>query len=144
MKKSSTDSPMLFAMVQSPLTKQFRTATRTFAQTLSFNTRTKFSSLTYAAPLKMVTKPVEEAVSHKDVKYEHLKTHFEALSKVCDVYGFAVGALGAWHPGNERVLSALGMTSRCKNLFRKLCCSDVIQGSTDIYRQHLGCDKVYT
>ena len=45
-------------------------------------------------------------------------------------------------PDNERVLSALGMSRRYKNLFRKLCCSDVIQGSTDIYRQHLGCDDV--
>ena len=91
-------------------------------------------------PFENGDEALEEAVSHKEAKYEHLKIHFEALGKVCDVYGFAVGALGAWHPGNERVLSALGMTPRYKNLFRKLCCSDVIQGSTDIYRQHLGCD----
>ena len=85
---------------------------------------------------------MEEAVASKEVKYHHLKTFFEAQGKSCDVYGFAVGDLGAWHPANERVLIALHMTPRYKNLFRKLSCSDVIQGSTDIYRQHLGCDDV--
>ena len=85
---------------------------------------------------------LEEAVARKEVKYDHLKTFFESQGKSCNVLGFAVGALGTWFPGNERVLSALHMTPRYKNLFRKLCCSDVIQGSTDIYRQHLGCDNV--
>ena len=93
-------------------------------------------------PFENGTEALDEAVSRKEVKYEHLKLHFESLGKDCEVFGFAVGALGAWHPGNERVLSALGMTPRYKNLFRKLCCTDVIQGSTDIYRQHLGCDDV--
>jgi hypothetical protein len=84
----------------------------------------------------------EEAVAYKELKYIHIKTHFEAQNKSCDVFGFAIGALGTWHLGNERVLSALGMSPRYKNLFRKLCCSDVIQGSTEIYRQHLGFDDV--
>ena len=85
---------------------------------------------------------LEEAIARKELKYEHLKTHFESLNKTCSVFGFAIGALGSWHPSNERVLSALNMSPRYRNLFRKLCCSDVIQGSTDIYRQHLGCDNV--
>ena len=84
----------------------------------------------------------EEALARKELKYMHIKTHLEAQNKSCDVFGFAIGALGTWHPGNERVLSALGMSPRYKNLFRKLCCSDVIQGSTNIYRQHLGFDDV--
>jgi hypothetical protein len=84
----------------------------------------------------------EEAVAHKELKYMHIKTHFEAQNKSCDVFGFAIEALGTWHRGNERDLSALGMSPHYKNLFRKLCCSDVIQGSTDIYRQHLGYDDV--
>ena len=83
-----------------------------------------------------------EAVARKEVEYEHLKTHFESLNKTCSVFGFAIGALGSWHPSNERVLSALNMSPCYRNLFRKLCCSDVIQGSTDIYRQYLGCDNV--
>jgi hypothetical protein len=93
-------------------------------------------------PFENGPEAMEEAVASKEVKYHHLKTFFEAQGKSCDVYGFAVGDLGAWHPANERVLIALHMTPRYKNLFRKLSCSDVIQGSTDIYRQHLGCDDV--
>ena len=92
-------------------------------------------------PFENGEEALEEATARKEVKYEHLKVHFESKEKTCSVYGFAVGALGTWHPGNERVLSALGMTKRYKSLFRKLCVTDVIQGSTDIYRQHLGCDN---
>ena len=93
-------------------------------------------------PFENGEEALDEAVARKEIKYQHLKDHFEASGKSCEVFGFAIGALGAWHPDNERVLNALGMTPRYKNLFRKLCCTDVIQGSTDIYRQHLGCDDV--
>ena len=93
-------------------------------------------------PFENGPEAMEEAVARKEVKYNHLKTFFEAQGKSCNVFGFAVGALGTWFPGNEQVLTALNMTPRYKNLFRKLCCSDTIQGSTDIYRQHLGCDDV--
>jgi hypothetical protein len=93
-------------------------------------------------PFENGEEALEEAVARKERKYLHLQTHFESQGKSCEVFGFAIGALGTWHPGNERVLSALSMSPRYKNLFRKLCCTDVIQGSTDIYRQHLGCDTV--
>jgi hypothetical protein len=93
-------------------------------------------------PFENGPEAMEEAVARKEVKYNHLKTFFEAQGKSCNVFGFALGALGTWFPGNEQVLTALNMTPRYKNLFRKLCCSDTIQGSTDIYRQHLGCDDV--
>ena len=103
---------------------------------------TKVTIIDVCCPFENGEEALDEAVARKEVKYEHLKSHFESQGKECSVFGFAIGALGAWHPGNERVLSALGMTPRYKNLFRKLCCTDVIQGSTDIYRQHLGCDDV--
>ena len=93
-------------------------------------------------PFENGPESLEEAVARKEVKYNHLKTFFEAQGKSCNVFGFAVGALGTWFPGNEQVLTTLNMTPRYKNLFRKLCCSDTIQGSTDIYGQHLGCDNV--
>lgn len=95
-------------------------------------------------PFENGAEALDEAVARKELKYLHLKDHFASLGKSCDVYGFAVGALGTWHPGNEKVLNALGMSRRYKSLFRKLCCTDVIQGSTDIYRQHLGCDDVFS
>jgi hypothetical protein len=37
-------------------------------------------------------------------------------------------------------LRSLGMSRRYKSLFRKLCCSDVIKGSADIYYQHMNND----
>lgn len=85
---------------------------------------------------------LDEAVQRKETKYQHLKDFFESTAKPCEVYGFAIGALGSWCPGNNRVLSRLHMSKRYKNLFRKLCITYVIQGSCDIYRQHLGCDAV--
>ncbi|XP_028416354.1 uncharacterized protein LOC114540350 [Dendronephthya gigantea] len=83
---------------------------------------------------------LHDAIDRKELKYEHLREFFTAQGLSCKIFGFAVGALGSWHPRNEKVLSALGMSGRYKNLFQKLCCTDIIQGSTDIYRQHLGCD----
>ena len=36
---------------------------------------------------------LDEAVAQKELKYEHLKAHFESLNKSCSVFGFAIGAL---------------------------------------------------
>ena len=73
-------------------------------------------------------------------KYQLLKEFVESLGKKCEVLPFVVGALGSWYKQNEIVLNRLGMTRKYKSLFRKLCCTDAIQGSTNIYRLHLGCD----
>ena len=78
-------------------------------------------------PFENSSEALEQAAARKELKYNHLKSFFEAKGKPCNVFGFVIGVLGAWFPGNERVLTALGMTSRYKNLFRKLCCTDVIQ-----------------
>ena len=55
-------------------------------------------------PFENGPEALEEAVARKEVKYNHLKTFFEAQGKSCDVFGFAVGALGTWFPGNEKSL----------------------------------------
>ncbi len=102
----------------------------------------KVTIIDVCCPFENSEEALEEAAARKELKYEHLRAHFEAQGKTCSIFGFAVGALDAWHPGNERVLSALDMSPHYNNLFRKRCCTDVIQGSTDIYRQHLGCDDV--
>ena len=74
----------------------------------------------------------------KILKYAPLKEHCLSKGKRCDIYPFVIGSLGSWHPENEKLLAQLGMTSRYRTLFRKLCCADVIQGSCDIYRLHMG------
>ena len=52
---------------------------------------------------------LKDAGACKELKYDHLKSHFEALGKDCSVFGFVVGALGSWHLGNEIALAALNM-----------------------------------
>lgn len=81
-----------------------------------------------------------DAALSKVNKYQPLKEFVESMGKKCDILPFVVGALGSWYKQNELVLKILGMTRRYKSLFRKLCCTDVIQESNNIYRKHLGCD----
>ena len=69
----------------------------------------------------------------KVIKYKSVKSHFELLGKKCNIFGFVVGCLGTWHPNNEAVLRSLDMSRKYKSLFRKLCCSDIIRGSAEIY-----------
>ncbi|CAB4001755.1 Hypothetical predicted protein [Paramuricea clavata] len=79
-----------------------------------------------------------DAEQRKLNKYEGLKQFFVGQGKQCKVLGFVIGALGSRHPANENVLRQLGMSKRYRSLFRKLCCTDAIQGSTNIYWEHLG------
>ncbi len=81
---------------------------------------------------------LRDAELRKLNKYEGLKQFFIGQGKQCHVFGFVIGALGSWHPANEKVLRELGMSKRYRSLFRKLCCTDAIQGSTNVYREHLG------
>ena len=83
---------------------------------------------------------LSEAAQHKFTNYEQLKQHFITQGLHCEVYPFVIGALGSWYKKNELICTKLGMTLRYKSLFRKLCFSDAIQGSTNIYRLHLGWD----
>ena len=91
-----------------------------------------------------VTVPFENDVDalhtagvRKVEKYHHVIPHYEQQGKSCRVYGFVVGSLGAWHPANEKVMDQIKMSPRYRRLFRKLCCSDAIRGSADIYYSHM-------
>ena len=77
------------------------------------------------------------AEERKITKYSHLIDHYRQRGKSCRVFGFVVGALGTWHPHNELVLNQLRMTLSYRKLFRKLCCSDAIKHSADIYYNHI-------
>ena len=91
-----------------------------------------------------VTCPFEDGKSalsvadnRKKEKYSYLIDFFATQNVRAKVYGFVVGVLGGWFPGNEKVLNEIGMSMRYRTLFRKLCCSDVIKGSRNIYVEHL-------
>ena len=77
------------------------------------------------------------ADDRKKAKYNYLIDFFASQNIRAKVYGFVVGALGGWFPGNEKVLNEIGMSMWYRTLFRKLCCSDAIKGSRNIYVEHL-------
>ena len=104
--------------------------------------RNKVTIIDICCPFDNGSEALAEAEQQKINKYASLKDHFIARGLKCKVFGFVIGALGSWHPNYEHVLNRVGMTKSYKNLSRKLCCTDVIQGSTDIYRHHLGLKDV--
>ena len=55
-----------------------------------------------------------------------------------EVDGFVIGALGSWDPGNEEVLRKLLIGRGYAALFRKLCCTEAIKGSYNIWRAKTG------
>ena len=91
-------------------------------------------------PFDNDTDAISDAALAKVHKYQPLKEFLVSKGKSCEIYPFVVGALGSWYKQNEILLTKLGMTRRYKSLFRKLCCTDAIQGSNNIYRLHLRCD----
>ena len=98
------------------------------------------SIIDVTCPFENDPQALDDAAQRKVNKYASLVEHFLGIGKQATVLPFVIGALGTWYPPNEIVLRRLGMTKRYKKLFRKLCCTDVIQGSSDIYRLHLGID----
>jgi len=64
-------------------------------------------------------------------KYEELRKEIAA-----DVPPFIVGSLGSWDPANDALVRKLCSRSYAK-LMRKLCVSDVISLSLDIYMEHI-------
>ena len=88
-------------------------------------------------PFENDVEALQTAEDRKVQKYQHVIHHVEQQGKSCRVYGFVVGSLGAWHPHNEKALDRIKMSPRYRGLFRKLCCSDAIRGSADIYYSHM-------
>jgi hypothetical protein len=70
-------------------------------------------------------------------KYNYLVDHPRPLNLQAKVFGFVVGPLGGWFPGNKKVLDEMYMNKCYRTLFRKLCCADAIKGSRNIYVEHL-------
>jgi hypothetical protein len=79
----------------------------------------------------------------KEEKYQVLAQSLRAKYAIVSVEAFIVGALGTWDLGNERLLKSICSRSY-GSLMRKLCVSDVIQWSRDIYIQHITGIKQWT
>lgn len=88
-------------------------------------------------PFENDVEALQTAEDRKVQKYQCVVDHVQQLGKRCRVYGFVIGSLGAWHSPNEKVLDRIQMSPRYRRLFKKLCCSDAIRGSADIYYSHM-------
>ena len=86
---------------------------------------------------------LKTAVAAKETKYADLKQALAATGKDVEVFGFAVGSLGSWYPGNEKALRRLGISKRFRTLMRKLMCIDTIKGSRDVYIEHMSGHRQY-
>ena len=83
------------------------------------------------------------AAEGKELKYSTLKEALVAQGKDVEVFGFAVGSLGSWYPGNERALRRLGISKRYRTLMRRLLCIDALKASRDIYVEHMSGHRQY-
>ncbi|GBN57980.1 hypothetical protein AVEN_151106-1 [Araneus ventricosus] len=74
--------------------------------------------------------------------YTPIIDHFKTPSNNVQIVPFVVGALGTWDPRNEAFLRIFCTRSYIK-LMAKLCCSDVLRWSRDIYIEHLSGVRQY-
>ncbi|GFQ96468.1 uncharacterized protein TNCT_256201 [Trichonephila clavata] len=86
----------------------------------------------------------QQARARKILKYTPLLSHFASLGFVeAQIVPIAVGSLGAWDPENDKFLR-LVVTKSYLTTMRKLCVSDSIRWSRDIYIEHLTGAQQYT
>ncbi|XP_064462303.1 uncharacterized protein T26G10.4-like [Ornithodoros turicata] len=76
------------------------------------------------------------ARAEKEAKYELLKPHLQRRFHRVSVQAIVVGALGSWDPANNKVMKKL-CTKSYLGVFKKLCVSNVIAASRNIYVEHV-------
>ena len=87
-------------------------------------------------PLEVHVDSLQDARERKEGKLQTQRAVLENQGFDVSCGAFVVGSLGSWDPKNADVLGALHIGRRYAVLFRKLCCSDAISGSYDIWRAH--------
>ncbi|CAL8068543.1 unnamed protein product [Orchesella dallaii] len=96
-------------------------------------------------PFENRKEAMEEAALLKTQKYtelaERLKQQYHYKTAV--VVPFLVGALGSWYPGNDVFMKKL-CSKAYASLMRKLCVTDAIRWSRDIYIEHITGKQQYT
>lgn len=82
-------------------------------------------------------KSLENAAKEELDKYEILRREIASQYNCeTETVAFVVGALGSWYPPNGHLMKKI-CSPRYAELMRKLCVSDTIGFSRDIYIQHL-------
>jgi hypothetical protein len=79
---------------------------------------------------------LEEARREKRRKYEDLARALRSRFPEVKVDAIVLGALGTWDPENDKLMTTM-CSRQYLNLFKKLCVSDVIRYSRDIYIEHI-------
>nr|XP_037284215.1 uncharacterized protein LOC119176986 [Rhipicephalus microplus] len=80
----------------------------------------------------------QEARRVKEEKYAPLPRHLLQRFQRVSVDAIVVGCLGSWDPANDRVCRRFCSKSYLWTM-KRLCVSDTIAASTNIYRGHIGC-----
>ena len=76
-------------------------------------------------------------------KYLAIAKLYKSQGKAVAVFGFIVGAFGTRLPSNDKILQSTNCTTKYSSLFKKLCASNVISASTDIYVEFLTGHRQY-
>nr|XP_037289623.1 uncharacterized protein LOC119183546 [Rhipicephalus microplus] len=79
----------------------------------------------------------QEARRLKEEKYAPLQRHLLRRFQRVSIEAIVVGCLGSWDPANDRVTRRLCSKNYLRTM-KRLCVSDTIAASTDIYRRHIG------
>ncbi|GBN58664.1 hypothetical protein AVEN_243521-1 [Araneus ventricosus] len=85
----------------------------------------------------------DRARQEKLEKYAHLIPHYSVNGCKASVIPIIVGALGSWDHKNDKFLLK-HMTKSYLNKFHKLCCSDVLHWSRDIFVEHVTGHRQFT
>ncbi|XP_043525393.1 uncharacterized protein LOC122536786 [Frieseomelitta varia] len=88
-------------------------------------------------PFENTFEALEKARLEKIRKYQPLADSMRGRGYIVYVDGFVVGALGGWHPLNDRLLALLRVSSGYAGLMRRLIVSETIAWSRDMYVEHV-------
>lgn len=88
-----------------------------------------FTIIDVTCPFENDQDALSVAETSKVNKYHHLKQYYINQDFSCPVFVFVIGSLGAWHPADEEAVLS--------KIIRKLCYTDFIQGSPEIYFKHM-------
>ncbi|KOX71975.1 hypothetical protein WN51_03123, partial [Melipona quadrifasciata] len=94
-------------------------------------------------PFENTFEALEKARFEKILKYHSLADSLRGHGYTVHVDGFVVGALVAWHPHNDRLLTILRVSSGYAGLMRPLIVSKTIAWSRDIYVEHVTGTRQY-
>lgn len=93
--------------------------------------------LDVCCPFENRLQAFQDARKAKEEKYVPVQRHLLRRFQRVTVDAVVVGCLGTWDPGNDRVLRRICSKEYLRTM-KRLCVSDTIRFSTQIYKGHIG------